>query len=85
MGQLLISKGADINATDIIYQRIIIIFLIRIIYNKLRKLNQKNLTPLHIAAKNNAPELGESMILKGAYLNVKDIHYQNIKIVLMLI
>ena len=31
MGELFISKGADINARDIIYQNIIILFLIKII------------------------------------------------------
>ena len=31
IGELLISKGADINAKDIIYQIIIILFLIKII------------------------------------------------------
>ena len=31
MGELLISKGADINAIDIIYLNIIILFLIKII------------------------------------------------------
>ena len=34
VGELLISKGADINAKDIIYLIIIIVFLIKIIYNK---------------------------------------------------
>ena len=31
IGELLISKGADINAKDIIYLNIIILFLIKII------------------------------------------------------
>ena len=34
IGELLISKGADINAIDIIYLNLIILFLIKIIYNK---------------------------------------------------
>ena len=34
MGELLISKGADINAKDIIYLNRIIFFLINIINNK---------------------------------------------------
>ena len=34
IGELLILKGADIHATDIIYLNIIILFLINIIYNK---------------------------------------------------
>ena len=31
IGELLISKGADINAKDIIYQNILILFLINVI------------------------------------------------------
>ena len=34
IGELLISKGADINAKDIIYLNIIILFLIKLISNK---------------------------------------------------
>ena len=34
IGELLISKGADINAKDIIYLNIKILFLINIISNK---------------------------------------------------
>ena len=45
MIEILISKGADINAIDIIYLNIKILFRINIIYNKQWKLNKKNLTP----------------------------------------
>ena len=34
IGEILISKGADINVKDIIYLNIIILFLINLIYNK---------------------------------------------------
>ena len=34
IGEVLISKGADINAKDILYRIIIILFLIKIISNK---------------------------------------------------
>ena len=34
IGKILISKGADINSKDIIYQIIILLFLIKIILNK---------------------------------------------------
>ena len=34
IGEILISKGADINAIDILYLIMIILFLIKIIYNK---------------------------------------------------
>ena len=44
--ELLISKGADINAKDIVYLNIIILFLITFIENKERKFNMKNQTPL---------------------------------------
>ena len=33
IGEILISKGADFNAIDIIYLNIIILILIKIIYN----------------------------------------------------
>ena len=46
MLELLISKGAVINAKDIIYLSLIILFLIKIIWKKSRKLNKKNKTPL---------------------------------------
>ena len=39
LGELLISKGADINAKDIIYQNIIVLFLIIVNQNKERNLN----------------------------------------------
>ena len=34
MGEILISKGADINAKDINYQNLTILFLIKKIWNK---------------------------------------------------
>ena len=42
MFEILISKGADINAKDIIYLNVIILFLIKFISNKSRKFNKKN-------------------------------------------
>ena len=50
------------------------------IYDKTRKLNQKNQTALHIAAKNNLREMGQLLISKGADINAKDIFYPNIVI-----
>ena len=41
-------------------------------YKKERKLNQKNQMPLHIAAKNNSPEIGKILVSKGAEINPKD-------------
>ena len=72
IGELLISKGADIKAKDIIYLNMKILFLIKGISNKLRKLNKKNKTPLHYAAEKNSKEIGEILISKGADINAKD-------------
>ena len=80
MLELLISKGAAINVKDIIYLNIIILFLIKIILKKSRKLNKKNKTPLHIATfKRDWREMGELLISKGADINAKDIIYLNLK------
>ena len=78
IAELLISKGADINAKDIIYLNIIILFLIKITYNKLRKLTEKNKTPLHYAIKKSSKALGELLLSKGADINAFDIIYLNI-------
>ena len=79
MGELLISKGADINAKDIIYQNTNSSFLIMIIQFKERNLNINNDTPLHSAAEKNAIKMGELLISKGANINAKGIIYQNMK------
>ena len=50
------------------------------IQNKLRKLNKKNITPLHIAAINNSKEMMELLISKGADINAIDFIYLNIRI-----
>ena len=42
------------------------------------ELCENNTTPLHVAAENNAKEMGELLISKGADINAKDINYQNI-------
>ena len=79
MGELLISKGVDINAKDIIYQIIKLWFLIRIIEIKERHLNKNNKTPLHITLKNDSIKMGALLISKGADLNAIDIIYQIIE------
>ena len=84
IGELLISKGADINAKDIIYLNIRTLFLIKIILNKSQKLNKKNKTPLHIALEKNSKEIGEILISKGADINAIDIVYLNIKILFLI-
>ena len=74
IGELLISKGAHINAKT------------RKIEDYLRRLLQGSggKTPLHIAAENNSKEMLELLILKGADINAIDIIYLNI-IILFLI
>ena len=76
MGELLISKGADINAKGIIHQIIIKFFLIMNIEIKGTNLNLNNKTPLHIAAESDSNKIGELLISKGADINAKDIIYQ---------
>ena len=66
MLDLLISKGADINAKDIIYLNLKILFLIKEIWNKQRTFNKKNKTSLHYAAMYNSIESVEILISKGA-------------------
>ena len=73
--KLLISKGANINAFDIKFKSLITIWLINIIFVKIRKLNNMNKTPLHIAAENCSEEIGELLISTGADINAKDIYY----------
>ena len=48
------------------------LFLINIIFNKERKFNEKNFTPLHLAIHFNAKEMIEILISKGADINVKN-------------
>ena len=79
IGEVLISKGADINAKeDIIYLNILMLFLINGIYNKWRKLNKKNDTPLHEATENNSKEMLELLISKGADINAKTYDNKNL-------
>ena len=75
IGELLISKGADLNAKDIIYQIMKNYFSIIINKIKERNLNKNNRTPLHIAATNSI-KIGELLISKGADINAKNIIYQ---------
>ena len=78
MGELLISKGADINAKDIIHQYINSSFLIIMKQIKEKNLNTNNETPLHIAIEKNLDKMGELLISKGADINAKDIIHQYI-------
>ena len=68
VGELLISKGADINAKDIIYQ-----IMGKQINEK--NWNKNNEAPLHYAAEYDSIKIGELLISKGADINAKDIIY----------
>ena len=50
-----------------------------IIEIKERKLNKNSKAFLHFAALNDSNKIGEILISKGAFINAKDIIYQNIK------
>ena len=63
MFELLISKGADINAKNNINN------------DKRIGRNKGGQTPLHIISEKNSIDLGEILLSKGANLNVTDIHY----------
>ena len=78
IGELLISKGADINAKDIIHQYINSSFLIIMKQIKERNLNKNNKTPLHWAASNDSVRMGELLISKGADINARSIIHQYI-------
>ena len=75
IGELLISKGADINAKDIIYQIMEKSFLIILKQIKEKHLNTNNETLLYIAIKQGSIKMAELLISKGADINAKDIIY----------
>ena len=85
MGELLISKGTDINARDIIHQNINVVLLIIVIQIKERNLNKNNWTPLHRAAIKDSIRMGELLISKGADINAKGIIYHNIIVLFLII
>ena len=66
MGELLISKGANINAKNIIHQYIDSSFLIILKQIKETNLNKNNWTPLHYALNYKSDKMGELLISKGA-------------------
>ena len=78
--ELLMKKGANINATDIKFPNISLSFLIKMIWKNGKKLNKNNWTPLYFATWNNSKEIGEILISKGANVTVKDINYLNIEL-----
>ena len=64
IGEILISKGADINAKTIVTKN-------SQIYGR-----SGCLTPLMIALENHSKEMIELLISKGADINVKNINYR---------
>ena len=84
MLELLISKGADIHAKDIIYLNILQSFLIIMNEIKERNLPLNNETPLHIALEKNSKEMFELLITKGVDINAKDIIYLNRRILFLI-
>ena len=75
MVQLLLLKRSDINAKDIGYPKIIILFFIKIMEIEWRKLDEKNKTPLHYAIENKSKEIFDLLIAKRADINIKDLNY----------
>ena len=73
MGELLISKGADINAKDIIHQYMNLSFLIMEKQINERNFNRNKKTPLYFVAMKDSIKMGELLISKGADINAKDI------------
>ena len=75
MLELLISKGSDINKTDIHSLNIMLLFFINQMKYKRRILPKKNLSLLHYVARFNLKEVGEILISKGADINAQNIIY----------
>ena len=66
IGEILISKGADINA--------------KANESKSFSIRFGGKTPLHLALKIDSKEIGELLISKGADINANDIIYLNMKL-----
>ena len=75
MVELLLLNNANIDVQDMIYLNLIILFLHKIIENKIKELNKKNKTPLHYAAEKNLKEIGYFLISRGADININAINY----------
>ena len=73
MGEILILKGADINAKDIDHLKMRVLLWIKVIYYIERKFIKNNWAPLHYAAYENSKDIGDILIAKGAEVDVKDI------------
>ncbi len=75
MGELLISKEANINAKDTSKQNIIVLFLLIMKQIKERNLNRNNKTPLHIAFEKKLYQMIDLLILNGANVNINVLNY----------
>ena len=85
MLELLISKGADINAKDEYYCKMQILLLVIWLLNNIRKFKKFQKTPLHIAVKFNFKEILIILISKGADINAKDFNEQQLICIFKLI
>ena len=75
MGELLITKGANINAENIIYPIIELFFIINGIFDGKKNFNHNNKTPLHYAVEYNSKEIVELLLSKGAIFEEEDLKY----------
>ena len=70
MGELLISKGANLNAIDIGFQKKLILLLMKKTLIKERKFIKMKETPVFYAAKKYSQKMMKTLISKGADLTI---------------
>ena len=72
LAKLIISKGADINATDIHNQHYKNWFENKKIIKKWKQFQKSNKTPLHYATENNLTDTISLLLYKGANVHAMD-------------